>query len=266
MAPKYINKLEGKSVLVVGGTSGIGFAVAEASVEFGALVVVASRSQDKVNKTIERLKASYPDATDRIRGHTVDLNSEDCETSITELFEFVTNGGRDSVDHVVETAGEVFSGSLLLQEATPHNIHDFSKTRLIGTAILAKVAEKYLKREHTSSFTLTGGVGAYKPVPGYAVRATVSGAKDALAKGLAVELKPVRVNLVSPGAVQTELLDYVTQNSGAEQEAVMQMFRNASILDRVGDPEDLAETYLSFMKNHFITGTTAHVEGGMLLK
>lgn len=266
MPPKYINKLEGKSILVVGGTSGIGFAIAEASVEFGARVVVASRTRHKIDRTIQRLVQAYPEAAGRVRGYPVDLHSDDCETGITALFEFVTNGGRDPVDHVAETAGEVFSTSMALRDTTPASIADFCRTRFIGAAVLAKVAERYLRRAHTSSFTMTCGAGAFKPVPGFVVGASVSGAKDALARSLAVEMKPVRVNLVSAGAVRTELLEHTTKNLGMDQEAALEMFRGVSLLDRVGDPEDLAEAYLSLMKNHFVTGITVHVDGGMVLK
>lgn len=270
MSPKYINKLEGNSVLVVGGTSGIGFAVAEASVEFGARVVVASRSQERVDNAVKRLAMSYPDAKDRIQGHVVNLYGDDSETSITKLFDFVTNGGRDHVDHVVETAGESIH-SLTLQEVTPKRIAEATSSRVTGGIMLAKVASKYLKMEHTSSLTLTGGASADKPPPGMSVLATIGGAKNALARGLAVDLSPVRANLVSPGAVQTPVLDSLFENmkfgkDSADFEAARTLLKNASVSGRIGDPEDLAEAYLSLMKNHFVTGTILHVNGGMFLK
>ncbi|GKT46301.1 short-chain dehydrogenase/reductase ATR9 [Colletotrichum spaethianum] len=271
MALKYVNKLEGKSVLIVGGSSGIGFAVAEAGVEFGARVVVASRSQERVSKAIERLTASYPNAKDRIRGHVVDLYGDESESNITKLFEFVTKGGKDKVDHVIETAGENLNTSLTLQEATPKRIAEASSSRVSGAVMLAKVAFKYLKKEHTSSLTLTGGATAHKPPLGMSVLATVGGAKDALARGLAVDMNPVRVNLVSPGAVQTDMLDSVLENmkfgrACADLKVVRALFKGASLMGRIGDPEDLAEAYLSLMKNHFVTGTILHVNGGLLLK
>jgi NAD(P)-dependent dehydrogenase (short-subunit alcohol dehydrogenase family) len=270
MSLKYTNKLEGSSVVVVGGTSGIGFAIAEASVEFGARVVVASRSQERVDEAVERLATSYPDAKDRIRGHAVDLRGEGSESSITSLFNFVTNGGTDLVDHVVETAGESIH-SLTLQEVTPKRIAEATSSRITGGIILAKVASKYLKKAHTSSLTLTGGASADKPPPGMSVLATIGGAKNSLTRGLAVDLSPVRVNLVSPGAVQTAVLDSLFENmkfgkDSADFDTAKNMLKNASVLGRIGDPEDLAEAYLSLMKNYFITGTILHVNGGMFLK
>ncbi|GJC90819.1 short chain dehydrogenase/reductase family [Colletotrichum tofieldiae] len=271
MASKYIDKLKNKSVLVIGGSSGIGYAVAQACVEFGARVVVASRSQERVNVAIERLRKIYPDAGDRIRGHVVNLSGDDSEASITKLFEFVTNGGRDKVNHVVETAGENLNISLTLQEATPKAIAEASSSRLFGVIILAKVATKYLAKEHTSSLTLTGGATAHKPPQGMSVLAAIGGAKDALARGLAVDMNPVRVNLVSPGAVQTELLDSLLRNiklgeASADAEVMRTFLSNKSLLCRIGDAEDLAEAYLSIMKNYFVTGTIMHVNGGLMLK
>ncbi|OHW99234.1 short chain dehydrogenase reductase family protein [Colletotrichum incanum] len=271
MASKYINKLKDKSVIVVGGSSGIGYAVTEACVEFGARVVVASRSQERVNATIERLGIIYPDARDRIRGHVVNLSGDDSEASITKLFEFVTNGGRDKVNHVVETAGENLNISLTLQEATPKAVTEASSSRFFGVIMLAKVASKYFEKEYTSSLTLTGGATAHKPPQGMSVLAAIGGAKDALARGLAVDMNPVRVNLVSPGAVQTELFDSLLQNfklgeASVDAELMRTVLGNKSLLCKIGDPEDLAEAYLSVMKNHFVTGTILHVNGGLMLK
>src|ERR1700744_1071718 len=107
MSPKYSNKLEAKRVLVIGGTSGIGFCVAEACVEFGAIVTVASSRQEKVDKAVERLCTSYPDARTRISGHTVDLASSDVEEALKVLLEFTAKEGK--LDHIVHTAGDSFT-------------------------------------------------------------------------------------------------------------------------------------------------------------
>ncbi|TID02733.1 Tropinone reductase-like protein [Colletotrichum higginsianum] len=270
MSPKYITKLEDKFVVVIGGTSGIGFAVAEASVEFGARVVVASRSQERVDDAVKKLVTSYPDAGNRIRGHVVNLYGNESEASITGLFESITDGGRDQVDHVVETAGESI-GSLTLPEVTPQRIAEATSSRVTGSVMLAKVVGNYLKKAHTSSLTFTGGALAEKPPPGMSVMASIGGAKNSLTRGLAVDLSPVRVNLVAPGAVQTAVLDSFFESMGLEKgsagfEAAKTMLKNASVSGRIGDPEDVAEAYLSLMRNHFVTGTILDVNGGMFLK
>ncbi|KAL2679289.1 hypothetical protein Neosp_010058 [[Neocosmospora] mangrovei] len=234
---KYLSKLQDKSILVVGGTSGIGFAVAEACLEYGARVVIAGRSQSKLDDALGRFVSTYPEAKDRIRGHTVDLKN-DIEASVTKLLEFVTAGGQQKLDHIVSTAGEGLSG-ITLENATEENIIDAGRMRIAG------------------------GASYYRPMEGNSVTAGAGGGMGPMALGLAVDLKPIRVNMVSPGAVRTELFEDIVQNAGADIEEV---FRKKTLLDRVASPEDVAEMFLGIMKSGYITGTVVHVEGGYLLK
>lgn len=126
MAPKYSNKLEGKRVLVIGGTSGIGFCVAEACVEFGAIVTVASSTQEKVEKTIERLTTSYPEAKDRVSGFPCDLAGADVEGNLKAVFEFATKDGK--LDHLVNTAGDRF-GQIAIADITAEKIQKMGQVR-----------------------------------------------------------------------------------------------------------------------------------------
>jgi NAD(P)-dependent dehydrogenase (short-subunit alcohol dehydrogenase family) len=72
MASKYTKKLQNQRVLVIGGTSGLGYAVAEGAIEFGAHVIVASSEQANTDRTVKQLETAYPDAADRIDGHICD--------------------------------------------------------------------------------------------------------------------------------------------------------------------------------------------------
>ncbi|OJJ07626.1 hypothetical protein ASPVEDRAFT_46892 [Aspergillus versicolor CBS 583.65] len=261
MALKYADKLRGKSIVIVGGTSGVGFAAAEASLEFGASVVVVSRTQENVDKAVKRLQASYPAAAINVRGYACDISSEQAEADISRVFDFATDKGTKPVDHVISTAGS-FPNPITLAEATPSSLIAASQYHFIGDLMLAKVAVKYLRPGYTSSITLTGGAGTYKPPPGWPLWAGVGGAKDALTRSLALELKPIRVNLVSLGAIQTELFDRAMAGWGEE---AIQAAKNASVLGRIGDPGDAAETFLAIMRNQFMTGTINVVEGGALL-
>ncbi|KAF5005565.1 hypothetical protein FDECE_7972 [Fusarium decemcellulare] len=266
MAPKYLNKLQGKSVLVVGGTSGIGYAVAEACIEFQASVTIASRTQDKVDSAVKCLVSSYPDARGRIQGHVVDLHGSDVEASLVKLFDFASNKGGTKLDHVIETVGEALATSPSFQQSTADHYIEFSRTRVFGVAMLGKIAARYLKQDPSSSFTLTGGTSAYKPAPGWLIASYLGGAKDGLSKGFAVEMNPVRVNLVSPGPIQTEFFDTALKAAGDQAEVVRDVLREKSLLGTFGTPEDVAEAYLSLVKNAYVTGTTLHVEGGLFLK
>lgn len=260
MALKYTNKLHNKRVLVLGGTSGIGFCVAEACVEYGAIVTVASSRQAKVEKTLQRLKTSYPDAKDRISGHTCDLASENVEGDLKQLFEFATKAGK--LDHVVNTAGDL-SGLIKLADVTAADVLKQGNVRFVGTLLMAKLAPKYMNVSSVSSITSTGGVNSKKPAEGWSAIAGWGSAKEGMARGLAVDLKPIRVNCVSPGAIDTELFDSF---GGAGRRAqTIGSFKAKTLLGKVGKPEDIAEAYLYFMKDSFVTGITLLSDGGYVL-
>lgn len=260
MAQKYVNKLQGKRVLVVGGTSGIGFCVAEACVEFGATVTVASSRQEKIDKTIQRLTTSYPDAKTRISGHACDLASSDVEDQLKTLFEFATKDGK--LDHVVNTAGDSF-GLIQLKDITAEDIQKQSRVRFVGTLLMAKQAPQYMHQTRQSSITSTGGVNSTKPAAGWSAMAGWGSAKEGMARGLAVDLKPIRVNCVSPGAIETELWDSFGGGIGKEQ--LVNLFTSKSLVGAVGQPEDMAEAYLYLMRDAFVTGITLLSDGGYVL-
>ncbi len=267
MPSKYLSKLEGKSVIIVGGSAGIGYGIAEGALEFGASVVIASRSQSKVTAAVEQLKSTYPEHAANIRGQTVNLDTAntDTEEQLVKLFDFATNNGEKPVDHIVETAGDLeLRGKLTLETANPEIMHQATSVRIVGVILLAKIAAKYLNKSHTSSFTMTSGAMLYKPRKGLSAFLGAIGGKEPLTKGLALDLAPVRVNLVSPGAIETELL-YSTLPAGVSREALKEMYKKNSILGRIGDVEDIVEAYLSIMKNGFQTSSVVHVEGGYLL-
>jgi NAD(P)-dependent dehydrogenase (short-subunit alcohol dehydrogenase family) len=270
MSLKYTNKLQGKLVVVVGGTSGIGFAVAEAAVEHGAIVVVASSQQEKVNRAIHRIQQAYADAADRIRGKTVDLSSENVEEQIHALYTFATEaaaaaaaGGSKprKIDHIVMTAGEGF-GTVPLEDVTPRVVSDLYKVRMVGCTMLAKLAMQYLDISAASSFTLTSGVSDAKPTVGWTAMAPVGAAVRGLTHALANDMKPVRVNCVCPGAVKTELFDKFARDRLDE---ILDMYRAKTLTGHVGTPEDLAECYICVMKNKFMTGQEITCDGGYLL-
>jgi NAD(P)-dependent dehydrogenase (short-subunit alcohol dehydrogenase family) len=196
MPTKYLDKLRGKTVVVVGGSSGIGYGIAEGALEFGANVVIASRSESKVAAAVEALKNSDPEHAANIRGHTVDLDtlSNNTEEQLVKLFDFATDNGAKKVDHVVETAGDLsLRGKLTLETATPELMAQATAVRLVGVVLLAKVAAKYLNKEYTSSLTLTSGAMLYRPRPGLSPFLGAVGGKESMIKGLALDMTPVRV-------------------------------------------------------------------------
>jgi NAD(P)-dependent dehydrogenase (short-subunit alcohol dehydrogenase family) len=236
--------------------------VAEAAIEHGAIVVVASSRQANIDKTIKRIREQYSDAEQRIQGKTVDLSAEDLEQQISALYDFATENGKHKLDHIVSTAGDSFA-LVGLTDLTPQQVQNAYKVRMVGSITLAKVGLKYLNKSPTSSITFTTGVNCTKPSGrGWAALAPVGTAIVGLVHALAHEMKPIRVNCVSPGAVHTELFDSF---AGDKLEEVLAMYRAKTLTDTVGKPEDLAECYVSIMKNAFLTGREIAVDGGYLL-
>jgi len=139
-----------------------------------------------------------------------------------------------------------------------------TSVRLVGVLLIAKIAARYLKKEYTSSLTLTSGAMLYRPRAGFSPFLGAGGGKEPLTKGLALDLAPVRVNLVSPGAIDTDLL-YSSAPPGVSRETLAETYRKTNVLGRIGDVEDVAEAYLALMRNGFQTGSTVHVEGGYFL-
>jgi NAD(P)-dependent dehydrogenase (short-subunit alcohol dehydrogenase family) len=258
MPSKFVTKLQGQRVVVFGGTSGIGFAVAEGAIEYGATVLVSSSSPDKVARAVERLRASYPEAADRISGRACDLADEvNIEANLEALFNEATDNGSNKLSHIVHTAGAPAA-----MGATDFNSQVIGQSQFLRVVVPMIIAKKFIPRfmhlSPQSSFSLTSGAMVYKPAPGWALTAIGGNALAGAVLSLAVETKPVRVNVVVPGAIETELLaPYPAE--------LKETFKSKTLVGTLGKPEDTAEAYLYLMKDNFITGSTIHTNGGFLL-
>ncbi|KAK0628257.1 hypothetical protein B0T17DRAFT_504953 [Bombardia bombarda] len=201
MSPTTYRKLQGAHVLVIGGSSGIGAGVSEAAAASGANVTISSSSQAKVDAAVARLAALYPSRT--IRGIATDLSSPaTVEADLDALFRSAQ--GQGTINHVVYTAADALSlGSL--DGVSVDMVHAASHMRMVVPIVVAKTAARYLPGSHTSSITLTSGTVAERPTKGWAVVAYFGGGLISLARALAVDLAPVRVNVVRPGYVDTGL-------------------------------------------------------------
>ena len=232
--------LHGKKVVIVGGTSGIGFAVAEAALERGAKVVVASSQQAGVDAALGRLGNGAEGST---------LNVTD-EGDVAGFFERL-----GAFDHLVFTAGDWagMGGGSSLAELDLSAAKAAFGVRFWGA--LAVVKHGYGKIAEGGSITLTDGALAHRPRKGAPVSTAMLGAIEHLTRALAVDLTPVRVNAVCPGLVMTE-------RSNSMPEAVLQRFTARLPLPRGGDPAEVAEAYLYLMRGGYTTGQVLKVDGG----
>ncbi|OJI79578.1 hypothetical protein ASPTUDRAFT_180021 [Aspergillus tubingensis CBS 134.48] len=274
-----INKLADTRVLLIGGTSGIGFAVARAALEHGASIIISSSDPQKVSSTISRLQALYPNKvyTDRITGKPCDLGDQaTSEKNLLDLLDYATSRSlfpntasptrnndsteRVLLNHIIYTAGTPPPRiPISSPDINASSFAALSTLRLHIPMVMGRHAQSYLVDNHTSSITFTSGLMAVRPAVGLAVGgAAVGSALEGLTRGLA----PIRVNAIAPGAVETE----VFQRLGHAREAYLEAFKKGTLTGEVGRPEDVAEAYVWCMKDAFVTGQRIGSDGGALLK
>jgi len=247
----YKNKLANKSILVIGGTSGIGLSVASLCLGHHAHVTISSSTETKLKSALDRLKNAYPDA--EVSGYTCDLSASAVEASLKALFEKT-----GKFDHIVHTAGDSLA-MCKLSEITVEKIQKAGEVRFFSALILAKYAQQYLKGGPESSLTLTTGTVAERPHADWSIVAGYAAGLYGMVRNLAVDMKPLRVNLVSPGAVDTELWD------GMSKQQKQQFFdaTEAKVpTGKVGQPDDVAEAFLYSMRDHNVTGFTIKTDSG----
>jgi len=227
----------------MGGTSGIGFGVAKAALAEGASVVVCSSKESKVINALERLVGG-----ERAAGEILDVSDE---AAVKAFFEKT-----GKFDHLVYTAGDrIVTGFPKLELSGFKAAFD---VRLWGALLCAQHARHYV----TDSFTITSGTGAYHPHPGWAITASVTGALISAARNLALDLAPVRVNCVVPGAVDTELWEHLPED--VRQSQINDIISKQPV-KHIGTPEEVADVYMLAMKCTYLTGQDIIVDGGRSL-
>jgi NAD(P)-dependent dehydrogenase (short-subunit alcohol dehydrogenase family) len=260
------DRLKGTHVLVFGGTSGIGFAIANMALSRGAVVTISGSGQPKVDDKVEKLRSFYPDMpASNVAGFACDLlNKEDLEANLKALFDKATEGGSKKINHIGFTAGGV-AGLPKIGEWTVENILDPMFMRVVVPTIIAKFIStgEYMPLSDASSFTVTGGTNTYRPLPGWTTVAASGASLDGLVRGLANDLKPLRVNCVVPGFIHTELLQRYLERVGAD--AAEKTKAAVSLTKSFGQPEDIAEAYGYLMRDRYATGSWVTSDGGRLL-
>jgi NAD(P)-dependent dehydrogenase (short-subunit alcohol dehydrogenase family) len=235
-------RLNEKKVLVIGGSSGMGLSIAAAAVREGAKVVIASRSESRLKEAAGKIGSG-------VNWHTVDFTDE---TSVKGLFDSV-----GPVDHLAISGSAVRTGPL--KELPIADARSSMDSKFFGPYL----AVKHGRLNPGGSIILFSGILSRRPDKGSAILAAINAAVETLGKALAVELAPVRVNVISPG---------MTRDTGAylgmPEKAREEMFSGVAQslpVKRVGLPSDIAPVAIELMSNSFITGTVIDVDGGGLL-
>jgi NAD(P)-dependent dehydrogenase (short-subunit alcohol dehydrogenase family) len=236
--------LNDKRIIILGGTSGIGLTVAQAAAAEGARVTIASSNSARVSEAL----ATLPPGAE---GRTVDLTNE---AAIKAFF-----AAAGDFDHLVYTAGEALRLSPLA-ESDIAQARNFFELRYWGAFTAARYAHSHIRP--SGSIVFTSGLAGARPHPGWSVAASICSAMEGLTRALAVELAPVRVNIVSPGVVKTPLW---REMSSTARDALYAGEAQRLPVGHVAEPQEIADGYLYLMRQSFVTGQTLAIDGGGLL-
>ena len=231
--------LKDKKVVVVGGSSGIGFSTAELARREGADVIISSRNAERLDAAAKSLTATAIAA---------DVTSDE---SIAELF-----GKCGPVDHVVVTAAQLRTGPF--KTVKMEDVRATMESKFWGAWRVARAAEF----RAGGSLTLVSGYLSVRPRSNSAIVGAANGALESLARSLALELAPVRVNAVSPGIIDTPI------RAAMPEEARRDMLAKTAAslpVGRVGVGDDIARQILAFMTIGFATGSIVYLDGGALI-
>jgi NAD(P)-dependent dehydrogenase (short-subunit alcohol dehydrogenase family) len=236
--------LNGKRIVLLGGSSGIGLATASAAAQQGAEAVIVSSRQARVDAALATLPAGA-------EGHAVDLTDE---AAVQTLFARI-----GAFDHLVFTAGEPLQLGLLANTDMTA-ARRFFELRYWGAVLAARHGSGGIRAG--GSIVFTSGVAGQRPQKGWAFGASICSAMEGLTRVLAVELAPIRVNIVSPGVVETPLWGGM---AAADRLALFRLLGEKLPVGHVGTSEEVAEAYLYLMRQTYGTGQVIVVDGGGVL-
>ncbi|MDD9890011.1 MAG: SDR family oxidoreductase, partial [Gammaproteobacteria bacterium] len=228
------NNLEGKNIVIIGGTAGIGLATAIAASEMGANVWAAGRSEAH----IEKAKAASNGKFEVRQADTHEAN---------QLHDVFKEAG--TIDHLVSAA---IGGERTLKPFVEQTEEQFKAAygKLWGYAKVVREGHSYVPED--GAITLVSGSPARKIAPSMSALSCVGGAVENMVRCLAVELAPIRVNVVSPGTISTAMFDHF----GDEKEERLNAATQGHLIKRAGTAEEVAEGMIFAMNNSLVPATT----------
>lgn len=262
---KYTTRLQNSRILIIGGTGGLGYALAEACLEHGALVAISSSNPTRITSAVTKLQASYPSKASHVVGLRVDLsNPATLDQELAQLFEHTVAqiGGADAkLDHVIFTAGDSLAMSKV-SDLSVEGIMKAGQIRFFAPLLTGKYVQKFVAPSHTSSYVITTGAISERPQPDWTVVGAYAGGHHAMVRQFALELKPIRVNGVSPGVVETDLWGSFGESERAQ---MFEAVAAKSLTGRIARADDVAETVLGLLKDWNVDGAVARTDGGSLI-
>jgi NAD(P)-dependent dehydrogenase (short-subunit alcohol dehydrogenase family) len=233
-------RLSNKIVVVVGGGSGIGLAVAKQAHSEGASVIILGRSSTK----LEQAKSLIGE---NVKAITTDVMDE---TAISQAF-----AETGAFDHLFISAQDASTAPLA--ETTMEKLGSTLDSKIWGAFHVVKHSISQIRAD--GSITFISGLAGRRGYSGFAVAGAANAGIEAVARNLAVELAPIRVSTVCAGVIDTEMLDKVF---GEQRTEIVKTISEKLPVKRIGKPEEIADTVVFLMGNGFITGATLLVDGG----
>ena len=231
--------INGKKAIVFGGTSGIGLSATQMLSDKGARVIALSRNPDKLKNIPKNVTTKKMNVLDR-----------------DALEKFFQEVGEYDILVNSATGGARAVGPFLSMDLDGYKA---SFDKLWGYTNVVRYGTKFLK--DNGNIVLVSGSPARKCRPGQIAISSVGGAVEAFARGIAPEIAPKRINIVSPGIIDTPM----SPLQGKEREDYYKNTTNNNLIPRAGTPNEVATGIIFAIENEFITGTTIDIDGGWLI-
>jgi NAD(P)-dependent dehydrogenase (short-subunit alcohol dehydrogenase family) len=231
--------VSGKKALVFGGTSGIGLATVERLVAKGAKVIAMGRSPDKASDLPAGATFRQVDVTDRDA-----MDALFKEEAPFDILVSAATGGARAAGPFLQMDLDGYQGSF---------------AKLWGYANVLRYGCEHLSANGAA--VLVSGAPARKAKPGQVAISSVGGAVEALVRAVAPEIAPKRLNLVSPGTIDTPMFGPDDDN----RKKFVAGATAGNLIPRAGEPDECAQAIMLVIENEFMTGTTVDVDGGWLL-
>ena len=231
--------INGKKAIVFGGTSGIGLSATQMLSDKGAHVIALSRNPDKLKTVPKNVTTKKMNVLDR-----------------DALEKFFQEVGEYDILVNSATGGTRAVGPFLSMDLDGYRA---SFDKLWGYTNVVRYGTKFLK--DNGNIVLVSGSPARKCRPGQIAISSVGGAVEAFARGIAPEIAPKRINIVSPGIIDTPM----SPLQGKEREDYYKNTTNSNLIPRAGTPDEVATGIIFAIENQFITGTTIDIDGGWLI-
>ena len=249
-----MSKLKNKVTVVTGGNSGIGFGIAEAFKNEGAVGTITGRNEETLKIALDALGTNFISIAGDV------TNSDDLENTFKKTFEKF-----GKIDALVVNAGGVVDGVAMgdIANTTEESYDRYMDLNLKSAYFTVQKALPYLNDE--ASVILIGSSAAHRAAPGMAIYSAAKAAIISLAKGLSLDLleRKIRVNTLSPGSIDTPVFGKLVPQEHLEQ--VKQLWIDITPVGRQGLPSDIgnAAVFLASDDSAFIVGTEILSDGGM---